>query len=47
MPNFEIPLRSVSVELGNPLPVPVKVYDARAMYVMYGRVHEMWMEAAR
>jgi hypothetical protein len=47
MPNFEIPLRSVSVEFENPLPAPVKVYDARAMFVVYGRVHEIWREMAR
>jgi hypothetical protein len=47
MPNFEIPLRSVSVEFENPLPAPVKVYDARAMFIVYGRMHEMWMEVMR
>lgn len=40
LPNFEIEIEAVSVELINPTQTPITIYDARAMFYVRGKIHE-------
>jgi len=40
LPNFEIEVSSVAVEIVNPTPTPITIYDARAMFYVRGQIRE-------
>ena len=40
LPNFEMELGSVSVEFVNPTPMPITIFDARAIFYVRGRIYE-------